>query len=109
MKANTQTGGACALVYNENRFEVKHLKIHVPKGVEACWSVFKPKNKTDIIEHIEIVNISKKYCNRRPRGNRKNPAYRRHSQTGINNEPKKCASKNVQVITLNYTPHCGPE
>ena len=57
MKANTQPGGDCALVYNENRFEVKHLNIHVPKGLEACWSVFKPKNKTDIIEHIAIASV----------------------------------------------------
>jgi hypothetical protein len=56
VKANRQPGGACALVYNENRFEVTNLDIYVPKGVEACWSVFKPKNKTDMIENIAIAS-----------------------------------------------------
>ena len=57
VKANRQPGGACALVYNENRFEVTNLDIYVPKGVEACWSVFKPKNKTDMIENIAIASV----------------------------------------------------
>ena len=56
MKANRQPGGACALVYNENRFKVTDLDVYVPKGVEACWSVFKPINKTDPIENIAIAS-----------------------------------------------------
>ena len=56
-KANTQPGGACALVYNESRFQVTKLDIYVPKGVEACWTVFKPLNKTDLIENIAIASI----------------------------------------------------
>ena len=57
VKANRQPGGACALIYNENRFDVTNLDVHVPKGVEACWSVFKPKNKTDLIENIAIASV----------------------------------------------------
>ena len=57
VKANRQPGGACALVYNENRFQVTNLDVHVPKGVEACWSVFKPRNKTDTIENIAIASV----------------------------------------------------
>ena len=57
VKANRQPGGACALIYNENRFDVTNLDVHVPKGVEACWSVFKPKNKTDLIEYIAIASV----------------------------------------------------
>ena len=57
VKANRQPGGACALVYNENRFEVTNLEIHIPKGVEACWSVFKPKNSSDLIQHIAIASV----------------------------------------------------
>ena len=56
-EANRQPGGSCALVYNENRFQVTNLDVYVPKGVEACWSVFKPLNKTDLIENIAIASI----------------------------------------------------
>ena len=59
VKANRQPGGACALVYNEERFQVTNLDVFVPKGVEACWSVFKPRNKTDMIENIAIASICK--------------------------------------------------
>ena len=52
VKANRQPGGACALIYNEKRFEVKNLDVFIPKGVDACWSVFRPKSKTDLIENI---------------------------------------------------------
>ena len=57
VKANRQPGGACALIYNEDRFQVTNLDVYVPKGVEACWSVFKPRNKTDTIENIAIASV----------------------------------------------------
>ena len=57
VKANRQPGGACALIYNENRFKVTNLDVFVPKGVEACWSVFKPHDKSDMIENIVIASI----------------------------------------------------
>ena len=57
VKANKQPGGACALIYNENRFKVTNLDIHVPKGVEACWSVFKPLNKNDQVKNIAIASV----------------------------------------------------
>ena len=56
-KAGKQPGGACALIYKETRFEVKKLNIHVPNGVEACWIILKPVNKTDMIENLAIGSI----------------------------------------------------
>ena len=47
VKAKKQPGGACAIVYNENRFKATKLDIAVPKGVEACWLLLKPLQKND--------------------------------------------------------------
>ena len=57
VKANRQPGGACALIYKESRFEVKKLDVFIPRGVEICWSLFTPKNKTDIIENIAVASV----------------------------------------------------
>ena len=57
VKRKKQPGGACAIVYNETRFKATKLTIPVPKGVEACWLLLKPTNKSDLIEHIAIASI----------------------------------------------------
>ena len=49
VKANKQPGGSCAIIYNEIRFKVTKLDIHVPKGVEACWVILKPLDKSDLM------------------------------------------------------------
>ena len=68
VKANRQPGGACALVYNENRFEVTNLDIHIPKGVEACWSVFKPKTVLTSFSTLQLHQSmsAKNQSTRRP-------------------------------------------
>ena len=57
VKAKKQPGGACAIIYNENRFRATKLNIHVPTGVEACWLLLKPMNKTDQIENIAVASV----------------------------------------------------
>ena len=57
VKARKQPGGACALIYKETRFKVTKLNIHVPNGVEACWIILKPMDKSDLIENIAIASI----------------------------------------------------
>ena len=55
--ANRQPGGGCAIVYNENRFTALPQYISVPKGVEACWLVLKPKDTSALIKYIAIGSI----------------------------------------------------
>ena len=57
VKAKKQPGGGCAIVYNDHRFKVEKLDVFVPKGVEACWIVMKPVNKTDLIDNIAAASI----------------------------------------------------
>ena len=33
------------------------MDVFIPRGVEICWSLFKPKNKTDIIENIAVASV----------------------------------------------------
>ena len=57
VKGNKQPGGACAIIYKETRFRATKLNIGIPNGVEACWLLLKPINKTDQIENIAIASV----------------------------------------------------
>ena len=57
VKAKKQPGGGCAIVYNENRFKATKLDVFVPRGVEACWLMLKPLNKTDLVENLVLAAI----------------------------------------------------
>ena len=56
-KSRRQPGGSCAIICNERRFKFKILNIQVPTGVEACWALLKPINKSDLIENIAAASI----------------------------------------------------
>ena len=47
-KANKKPGGGAGIIYNENRFEISKLEVPVPSGVEAAWSLVKPKEESKI-------------------------------------------------------------
>ena len=56
-KSRRQPGGSCAIICNERRFKFKILSIQVPTGVEACWVLLKPIDKSDLIENIAVASI----------------------------------------------------
>ena len=56
-KANRQPGGGAAIIYNDNRFNISKLDVHVPDGVEAIWALVKPKNPVGDIKNIAIASI----------------------------------------------------
>ena len=56
-KTEKQIGGGAAVVYSEKRFEVVPTSVCVPKGVEACWLVLRPKTRVDTIKNIAICSV----------------------------------------------------
>ena len=56
-KAKKQPGGSCAIVYKETRFKAIKATINIPTGVEACWLILKPNNKSDVIDNIAVASI----------------------------------------------------
>ena len=43
-----KTGGGCAIVHNQSRFNVEKLNIDVPVGVEGIWALLTPKVNTTL-------------------------------------------------------------
>ena len=43
-RKNRAPGGGCAIIFNEERFSVKKLEIHVPDEIESCWALLVPKS-----------------------------------------------------------------
>ena len=58
-KKDKQPGGGCAIFYSEERFHRIEHYVHVPKGVETCWIILKPKSlkKTEVIKQIAICSV----------------------------------------------------
>ena len=51
-----RSGGGCAIIFNENRFNVEELNIAIPEGVEATWGVLQCKdNSTQKFKVNKIV------------------------------------------------------
>ena len=42
-RKNRAPGGGCAIIYNENRFEVQDLEIPAPAEIENVWALVTPK------------------------------------------------------------------
>ena len=56
-KARRQPGGSCTIFYKETRFTAVKANVPIPHGVEACWLILKPINKSDPIHNIAVASI----------------------------------------------------
>ena len=45
-REGNRTGGGCAIVYNDTRFNVEKIDVEVEAGVEAVWALVTPKVRT---------------------------------------------------------------
>ena len=60
-------GGGCAIIYNDQRFEVNPFEINVPDDVEATWAVFKPLSGSSDSHKVNNILVGAVYVSPRSR------------------------------------------
>ena len=59
--SGTQTGGGCAIIYNQSRFHTTQPSIGIPEGVEATWAVFTPKKLDSHLQKVKNICVGAIY------------------------------------------------
>ena len=54
---NRQLGGGCAIIFNEQRYNVTKLSLGIPDLVEAAWAIFTHKNSA-LSRQMKVKNIA---------------------------------------------------
>ena len=54
-RTNRAPGGGCAILYNNNRFDVTEIEIEAPAEVETVWAMFVPKHP---LPHWKVNKIA---------------------------------------------------
>ena len=62
-KANgkIQTGGGCAIVYNEARFQVEQMDFEADLGVETVFAIFTPKILDSVHQRVKRICVGSVY------------------------------------------------
>ena len=66
---SSQPGGGCAIYFNDDWFDIQHLDINVPEGIEICWALVKPKHYHPIHQKVRWICSASVYIS--PRSNLK--------------------------------------
>ena len=62
-KANgkIQTGGGCAIVYNEARFQVEQMHFEADPGVETVFAIFTPRTLDSVHQRVKRICVGSVY------------------------------------------------
>ena len=56
-----QTGGCCAIIYNDSRFTVEQVHVQTEQGIETVWAMFTPRKLDHKLQHVKRICVSSIY------------------------------------------------
>ena len=56
-----QTGGCCALIYNDSRFTVEQVHVQSEEGIETVWAMLHPRNLDHKLQHVKRICVASVY------------------------------------------------